>query len=98
MTFKTRVRIASALWLVLALIVWNVVFDRIIVLAGRRYVYDASVSVQDGVYLPISTEMRPAVRRAVSLASAAALPIAIVGLAAVQFAAHRHRRRTSSRK
>ncbi len=97
MTFKARVRIASVLWLVLAMIVWTVVFDRVIVLAGRRYVYDASMSAQHGAYLPISAEMRPAVRRAVWLASAASLPIAIVALAAVQLAAYRHRRRTSSR-
>ncbi len=91
MTFKAKVRVASALWLVLAVVVWNVIFDRVIVLAGRRYVYDAAVSAQQGVYLSIDTEMRPAVRRGVWLASAASLPIAIVGLAAVQFAARRYR-------
>ena len=44
MTLTTRVRVASALWLVLAAVVWNVIFDRVIVLAGRRYVYDAALS------------------------------------------------------
>ena len=46
MTFKARVRLASALWLVLAMIVWNVIFDRVIVLAGRRYVYEASAAAR----------------------------------------------------
>jgi hypothetical protein len=97
MTFKAKVRIASTLWLILAVVVWNVVFDRIIVLAGRRYVYDANMSVQRGVYLPVSSAMPPAVRRGVWLASAVSLPIAIVGVAAVQLAARRECRAASSR-
>jgi hypothetical protein len=34
--------IALVLWAVLAAVVWNVVFDRVVVLAGREYVYAAT--------------------------------------------------------
>lgn len=93
MTFRIRVRVAAALWLVLAGVVWNVVFDRVVVLAGRRYVRDAAMSWQRGVPIPIDLYMRPAIRRGVWLASAVALPIAAGGVAAVQLAARRYRRR-----
>ena len=39
-------RIAVALWIVWIVVVWNVVFDRIIVVAGRRYVHAAAAAVQ----------------------------------------------------
>jgi hypothetical protein len=31
-------RLARALWIVWAVLVWNVVFDRVIVVAGRSYI------------------------------------------------------------
>ena len=34
-------RIARALWIAWALVVWNVVFDRVIVVAGRAYILAA---------------------------------------------------------
>ena len=41
MTARRAVVAAVVLWLVFAGVVWNVVFDRMVVLAGRRYVHDA---------------------------------------------------------
>ena len=88
MAMKTRV--AVALWLVLAFLVWNVVFDRTLVLAGRRYSYAATVSFrQHGVYLRIDDWMRPAVAHGVRVASASAAAVASFGLMAVAFASRR---------
>ena len=38
--------VAVALWFVLAVVVWNVTFDRIIVEAGRAYIRAARVSAR----------------------------------------------------
>ena len=88
-----KARVAVALWLVLAFLVWNVVFDRIIVLAARRHSYAATVALrQTGTYLRIDDAMRPAVVRGVWAASAAGIAIAGFGVAAVALAARRERR------
>lgn len=88
-----RVRLAVVLWLLLGAVVWNVVFDRVLVLAGRRYVHAAAVSFQqDGVYLEIDDWMRPAMMRGIWLATAAGLSTAGVGLAAIAIAARRSAR------
>ena len=93
MTLRGRTRLAVGLWLILSVVVWNVVFDRAVVLAGRRYSRDATVSLRrDGVYLRIDDVMRPAVARGAVVASAASLPIALFGVMAVMFAARRVRR------
>ena len=92
MTTSRKVRLAAALWLVLAAVVWNVVFDRVIVLAGRRYVYDASLAARAGRHLPIDGSMRPAVARGVWLASGVSIAIAVFGMAAVVLAARGDRR------
>jgi hypothetical protein len=92
-----KVWLAAVLWLVLAAVVWNVVFDRVVVLAGRRFVHDATVSARAGVYLRIDDTMRPAVADGVRLASLVSVPIAILGLAAVSLASRRDRRSTSSK-
>jgi hypothetical protein len=87
-------RLAAALWLVLALTVWNVVFDRILVLAGRRYAYAAATSVRQGHdYLRINDWMRPAIAHGVRVASVTALAIAVFGLVAVAIASRIDRRR-----
>ena len=73
---------AIGLWLVFAFVTWNVVFDRLIVLAGRRYVYAAVVSArQTGSYQRIDDWMRPATTQAVWTASVVAGLIAAVGVA-----------------
>lgn len=93
MTPSRKVRVAIALWLVLAFLVWNVVFDRILVLAGRRYSYAARVLVREkGTYLRIDDWMRPAITRGLWTASAAGIAVAVVGLAGVAIARRRARR------
>ena len=89
-------RLAAALWLVLAFVVWNVVFDRILVLAGRRYSYAAAMAVREGKnYLRIDDWMRPAITHGVRVASVTALGIAVFGLIAVVLANRLDKRRTS---
>ena len=80
-------RLAVALWIVWAAVVWNVVFDRVLVLAGRRYVYAASVAARRGApYVSMDAWMRPALSRGLWLATAAAAAIAIVGLVSTRLA------------
>ena len=40
-----RTRLAVALWIVWAIVVWNVVFDQVLVNAGRDYVRAAMAAV-----------------------------------------------------
>jgi hypothetical protein len=92
---KSRRRVAVVLWLVLAFLVWNVVFDRILVLAGRRYSYAAAVAArQADAYVRIDDWMRPAVAHGVRVASLAGLAVAVVGLAAIAVASRFDQRRT----
>jgi hypothetical protein len=80
-------RVACALWIVLAIVVWNVVFDRVLVLAARQYVYAATVAARgEGPFLLIDDWMRPAVRRGVLTASLAGGAVLVVGLGAVALA------------
>jgi hypothetical protein len=79
---------------VLAFVVWNVVFDRILVLAGRRYAFAAQTAVRQGsAYVLIDDWMRPAVAHGVRVATVAALAIAAIGVVAVAVAARIDRRR-----
>ena len=88
---------AAALWLVLAFAVWNVVFDRVLVLAGRRYSFAAATAVRDGHdYIRIDDWMRPAIVHGVRVASLTALAIAVFGLIAVAIAARLDRKRRSA--
>ncbi len=90
MTPRTKVRVALLLWIVFGVVVWNVVFDRILVLAGRRYSHDAALAARAGQYLRIEEVMRPAIADGVRVASAAGGAIAIFGAAAVWFASRRY--------
>ena len=83
-------RLARILWVVLAFAVWNVVFDRVLVLAGREYVYAATLAARDGVYLFAKDWMASAVARGFWLASAGAAIILATGLALVAVASRRH--------
>ena len=44
-SIEAALRLAAFLWLLFAFVVWNVVFDRILVIEGRAYVYAAAVAV-----------------------------------------------------
>jgi hypothetical protein len=81
-------RLAQALWIAWAVIVWNVVFDRVIVVAGRAYLVAAEVAAHaGGPYVRMDDWMRPAVLRAYGMATLAAAIILAVGLAAFRKAA-----------
>jgi hypothetical protein len=83
-------RLARILWVVWALVVWNVVFDRVLVLAGREFVHTAAVSAREsGRFLYATEWMRPAIAHGLILATAAAAAILIVGLISVPIASRR---------
>ena len=85
-------RLARALWIAWAIIVWNVVFDRVIVVAGRSYVTAARQAVAanpSGPLVNIDDWMRPAVTRGFWLATASAGAILVTGLVTVHFARSR---------
>jgi hypothetical protein len=78
------------LWTVFAVVVWNVVFDRVVVLAGREFVYAAYVAAASHQpYLRIDAWMRPAVVRGVRLATCVAAVVLAVGGAAIAVALRR---------
>jgi hypothetical protein len=81
----SRTRVALWLWIVFAIVVWNVVFDRVIVNAGRRYIEIATAAAESNQpYANIEDTMRPARARALWLATASAGLILIVGVVALR--------------
>jgi hypothetical protein len=87
-----RTRLATALWIAWAVVVWNLVFDQVLVFAGRRYVAAASLAASRArPYLRIDDWMRPALARAAWSASLAAAILLIVGFVAIRAAARRAR-------
>src|SRR5262245_42318718 len=85
-----KARLARILWVVWAVVVWNVVFDRVLVLAGRQFVHAASVSAREtGQYLRAADWMQPAIARGLTLATGAAAIILVAGLVAVPIALRR---------
>jgi ABC-type Fe3+ transport system permease subunit len=86
-------RMALVLWCVLAFLVWNVVFDRMLVVAGRRFVHDASLAARQGATLLIDDRMPRAVLdgvRTASLSAAAVLVLACVVIPVARRRANRH--------
>jgi hypothetical protein len=78
-------RIATALWIVWAIVVWNVVFDHVIVVAGREYLVAAIVAAHGtGPYARMDDWMRPAIARGLWMATAASGIILLVGFAAIR--------------
>src|SRR5712691_9590836 len=91
-------RMARWLWIAFAIVVWNVVFDRVLVLAGRQYVHAATVAARgSGPYLRVNDWMRPAITRGLWTATAAAALILAVGLIGVPLAARRRPTRVTER-
>jgi hypothetical protein len=80
-------RIATALWIVWAIVVWNVVFDHVIVVAGREYISAATAAARAGTYARMDDWMRPAIARGLWIATAASATILLVGFAAIRRAA-----------
>lgn len=90
-TFNRR-RTATWLWILWAFVVWNVVFDRVIIEGGREYVRVADAAAKgSGPYAKIEDTMRPARSRALWLATASAGVILVAGLLAISAT---HPRRT----
>jgi len=80
-------RLALFLWIVWAVVTWNVVFDHAIVAAGRAYIHAAAVAARDGApYARMDDWMRPAVARGLRAASASAGAILLIGLAGIRAA------------
>jgi hypothetical protein len=93
-TARQKTRIAVVLWLVLAGVVWNVIFDHLRILADRRYVYDATMAVRRGQpFLLIDSVHPQAIRRGVRIASLVAGAIAVAGLGAIALASRLDERR-----
>ncbi len=88
---RRTVRLALVLWLTLAVLVWTVVFDRMIVVAGRQYVHDAAVSARSGSFLLINDRMPQATSHAVRVASLASAATLASGVAAIWIAARKDR-------
>jgi uncharacterized membrane protein len=88
---------AVVLWLVFAAVVWNVIFDRIVVLAGRRYAHDAATLYRSThQYLLLDDVMRPAISHGVLVATLAAGAVVLAGLAAIRAAAALDARREAA--
>jgi hypothetical protein len=88
---RPSARVARALWIALAVIVWNVVFDRVIVVSGRTYVAAATqvAAGPRGPFANMDDWMRPAVTRGLWIATAAGAVVFATGLIAVSQATRR---------
>ena len=82
---RASAMIARALWMAWAILLWNVVFDRVIVVAGREYIAAAARAAANpaGPFANMDDWMRPAVMRGVWLATAAGGAVLLVGLTAI---------------
>jgi hypothetical protein len=88
---RTLQRLTLALWIVWAILVWNVVFDHVIVVAGRDYIA-AATRAAFSTTLPHQYEnmdvwMRPAVTRGLWVASLSAAAILLSGIVLVRASA-----------
>ncbi len=89
---RQAARIARVLWIVWAIVVWNVVFDRVIVVAGRAFIVAASAQAAAfpaGPFAVMDDWMRPAVVRGFWIATATCVGLVIAGLTLVNYAARR---------
>jgi hypothetical protein len=81
-------RLARLLWIAWAVVVWNVVFDHVIVVAGRDYIAAANRAAfaTPPHYETMDAWMRPAGARGLWIASASAGVILTAGLLLVRAA------------
>ena len=87
---RSHLGLAIALWIALAIVVWNVVFDRVLVVAGRQYVYAATRAARgSGPYVRVNDWMRPVERRALWMASMAGGTILVAGFVSIGLATRR---------
>ena len=85
---RAAARLARGLWILWAVIVWNVVFDHVIVRAGRDYLAAAGRASAGHTARPnMDAFMRPAVTRGLWIATASGALVLVTGLASVRAAA-----------
>jgi hypothetical protein len=88
---RTTERLALALWIVWAILVWNVVFDHVIVVAGREYIAAATRAAFSTTlphrYENMDAWMRPAVTRGLWIASLSAAAVVMAGVVLVRASA-----------
>ncbi|HKB14393.1 MAG TPA: hypothetical protein VKD69_27195 [Vicinamibacterales bacterium] len=85
---RTAARLARVLWAILAVVVWNVVLDHVIVRAGRDYIAAVGrASVSHATRPNMDAYMRPAVTRGVWIATVAGALVLATGLLSVGAAA-----------
>ena len=86
-------RIARALWLVWAVLLWNVVFDHVIVVAGREYIVAAKSVINSTAnarhHPDMDDWMRPAVTRGLWIATASAATVVVGGVVLLRVASAR---------
>lgn len=86
-------RMATAVWITAAVLVWSGVFDRVVSRAGADYLVAARQAVERaGPYERIDEWMRPAVPRGVRAATAAAGAVLLFGAFAMWLGRWRGRR------
>jgi hypothetical protein len=86
----TARQLARGLWIAWAIVVWNVVFDHVIVVAGRDYLTAALVAARGpGPYAHMDDWMRPAITHGLWIATAASGLILLVGFAGIHRATSR---------
>jgi hypothetical protein len=81
---RRAIRRTVLFWAALAFVAWNAVFDRVIVVSGRRYIRDAVRADAGGRRLLLNDSMRPAVVEAFWAATAVGSAIAAAGVLAVR--------------
>ena len=90
--WRARRRTAVLLWAAFAVVVWNAVFDQVVIEAGRDYLTRQALHQQgQGPGVTIPGVMRPGVVRGVRLASLYGGGVAGCGLVGVWAAARRRR-------
>ncbi len=95
---RPAARLARTLWIVWAIVVWNVVFDHVIVVAGRNYIAaaDRAAFATPRRYENMDAWMRPAVTRGLWIATVSAAAIAGAGLVLVRAAERASRPQVTS--
>jgi hypothetical protein len=90
-------RAAMLAWAACAVVVWNVVFDAIVIQSGRDYLTRQALHQQGrGAAVTIRGVMDPGVARAARTASAAAAAVGAAGLLATWLAARQRPGRSAS--
>jgi hypothetical protein len=81
------VKLAVGLWIAFAVIVWNIVFDHVIVVAGRSYISAAWHAARGpGPYARMDDWMRPAVTHGLVIATLSACALLAIGFAGIRAA------------